>query len=169
MTKSEYSKKCISEALIRLLKTNSYSSLTIQQIVDEAQVSRMAYYRNFNSMDDILKYYLDSITDDYIARTQLRFINHDLTDYFRTLLRHLMDYREIGLLLVRAGLFDMLRMEFDRGFSIMNPEESKETRYQYYFNAGGMCNVYYHWLVNGCLESHEELTSIMVNALSYKR
>ncbi len=166
MNKAEYSRRSMAEALIRLLKTHDYQSLTIQQIVDEAKVSRMAFYRNFKSKDEILKYHLDRITDDYIARTHIRILEHDLTDYLHTLLGHLMEHRGIGLTLVKAGLFDYMRAEFDRAYESMNPAVDAQTRYRFHFIAGGMCNVYYQWLVGGCRESVEELTEIMVHALS---
>ena len=66
MTKAEQSKRVISEALLRLLKYHEYSKITLQAIVDEAGVSRMALYRNFESKDAVIKYYLDQVTDNFI-------------------------------------------------------------------------------------------------------
>ena len=41
-------------ALIQLMKTKPYPEIKIKDIVDRAGVSRMAYYRNFETKDEIL-------------------------------------------------------------------------------------------------------------------
>lgn len=75
MTKAEQSKRAISEALLRLLKHHEYGKITLQAIVDEAGVSRMAFYRNFESKDAVIKYYLDQVTDNFIVEYDVDFEN----------------------------------------------------------------------------------------------
>ena len=47
-------KECILTALLRLMEEKSYESISITDITTLAGVSRMAYYRNYTSKDDIL-------------------------------------------------------------------------------------------------------------------
>ena len=47
-------KECIVTALLRLMEKQSYESISITDITNLAGVSRMAYYRNYNSKDEIL-------------------------------------------------------------------------------------------------------------------
>ena len=42
-------KECIVTALLRLMQTQSYDSISITDITNLAGVSRMAYYRNYSS------------------------------------------------------------------------------------------------------------------------
>ena len=54
-------KNQIATAFVELLKENTVEDaemITISQITTRAKVSRMAYYRNFKSKVDIIKYYL---------------------------------------------------------------------------------------------------------------
>lgn len=51
------SKDYITEALIILLKTNSFKKITIGDICTKAGVSRVTFYRYFQSKEDILKQY----------------------------------------------------------------------------------------------------------------
>ena len=51
-------KECIVTALLRLMEVKSYPSITITDITNLAGVSRMAYYRNYKTKDDILINYL---------------------------------------------------------------------------------------------------------------
>ena len=47
-------KECIVTALLRLMETKSYQSISITDITNLAGVSRMAYYRNYKNKDEIL-------------------------------------------------------------------------------------------------------------------
>ena len=47
-------KECIVTALLRLMETKSYANISITDITNLAGVSRMAYYRNYKSKDEIL-------------------------------------------------------------------------------------------------------------------
>ncbi len=52
----EFVKDCFFKALIELMKTTPYKDITIKDICEKAGYSRMAYYRNFEDKDDIIKY-----------------------------------------------------------------------------------------------------------------
>ena len=41
-------------ALLQLLKTNNLNDIKVTQVVKKAGVSRMAFYRNFETLDDVL-------------------------------------------------------------------------------------------------------------------
>lgn len=42
-----FSRDCMVQALIQLLKTKSLSNITITELTERAGVSRMTYYRNY--------------------------------------------------------------------------------------------------------------------------
>ena len=54
METKEFTKNCIMDALIQLMHTKDYNDITITDITKRAGVSRMSYYRNYKSKDDIL-------------------------------------------------------------------------------------------------------------------
>lgn len=163
MNKAQQSKQYISEALLRLLCVKDYCKITIQDIVDEAQVSRMAFYRNYDSKAQIIKEYLDWITDEFMKTTKIDYSVTEQQEYFELLISHLVDYKEIGMILVKAGLFDFLRDEFNRVY--VSKAKSEQEMYSYCFLAGGVCNVYYYWLKNGCRASKQELADILRGVL----
>lgn len=63
--RSDLSKKYIAEALVLLMKKKEYSSITNKDITDKAGLSHITIYRNFNSKDEILKYYLSGIFEEW--------------------------------------------------------------------------------------------------------
>ena len=135
MNKAEYSKQSMAEALLRLMETEDYDRITIQQIVDAAGVSRMAFYRNFETKDQIIPYFLE-------------------------IFRHLTRVRPLGEALIRAGKFELVRQEFVRVYAYRAKDQ--KDLYRYHFLGGGICSIYYAWLVSGCKESVEELTDMIL-------
>ena len=50
----EFTRNCISAALIVLLNKEKLENITITHLCQVAGVSRMAFYRNYNSIDEVL-------------------------------------------------------------------------------------------------------------------
>lgn len=46
---NQFTKHCIMEALLQLMHTQEYDDISITDITKRAGVSRMSYYRNYNS------------------------------------------------------------------------------------------------------------------------
>ncbi len=60
------SKECIMNALIELMKKQSYDSITITKICQKADLSRRTFYRLFESKEDVLNENLHLLTLKYI-------------------------------------------------------------------------------------------------------
>ena len=67
-------KEYIAYSLIGLMKTKDFETITIKEITENAHVNRSTYYRNFKSKEDILKFQLRKITEEYINKFLLFFI-----------------------------------------------------------------------------------------------
>ena len=61
-------KEYIAYSLIGLMKTKDFETITIKEITENAHVNRSTYYRNFKSKEDILKFQLRKITEEYINK-----------------------------------------------------------------------------------------------------
>lgn len=55
----------IKKAFVELLLQKAYLDITVSDVTNKASVSRMSFYRNFKSMDDVV----ESIADDTIQNT----------------------------------------------------------------------------------------------------
>ena len=62
---------CITKALFKLMKSKNYHDITVSALVKTAGVSRNSFYRNYQSIEDILRQYLVEQTsqwwNEYIA------------------------------------------------------------------------------------------------------
>lgn len=161
--RSEQSKEYLAEALLELMKKKPFAKIKIQDITDKAGLSHMAYYRNFSSKEDIIIYYLDTITDRFMVESNI--IKYNNKDNFREfidiLFSHLISVKEIALLLYNNNLLHHAKKEFDR-ILVRNAVSTGEI-YNAYFVSGGLYNIYYYWLLNCCQESAEQLADIFVD------
>ncbi len=158
---SELSKKYIAEALISLMKKKDYTSITNKEITDKAGLSHITIYRNFKSKDDIIKYYLNNITDTFIKTSKIIYTPNDFTNYITKLFTHLEKNKDVAILLYQANMIHYLKDEFDRIF-LAKAKNSNET-YHYAFVSGGLYNLYYYWIKNNFREPPQELANIFNN------
>lgn len=56
------------ETLLKLLENKKYSEITITELTEKADIARQTFYRNYDSMDDILLSRLNEIVDEYLAK-----------------------------------------------------------------------------------------------------
>ena len=158
-------KSCLATALIELLEDHEYSDISIQDIVDKAGYSRMAYYRNFRSVDEILDYYLFSYSESFVAKTNINFATMGAEKFFITIFKHLGDKktRYLADIIYKRGLIFTLYRAF---LQMFNPKDKDEKRiYDHRFIAGGVFGVYLRWVKLGYKETPEALTQIVMRFL----
>ena len=56
-------------SLIELMRETSLGDISICAIIENAEVSRNSFYRHFQDKDDILRYYISSETEQWLAKT----------------------------------------------------------------------------------------------------
>ena len=164
--KSDQSKQYIAEALIELMKKKEFSTITNKDITDKAGLSHITYYRNFSSKEDIIRYYLDNITNNFIKESKIDYNPNNFKEYLIVLFLHLKNYKNFGMLLCKANLIHYIKDEFDKIF--FNKALNKKQQFNYYFISGGLYNVYYFWLINGCKETPEELANMFMDFFTLK-
>ena len=168
MDRKEFTKRCLAGALIELLKDKEYNDISINDITTKSGFSRMSYYRNFDSIDAILDYYLDVSTSEYMVATHLKFDEMPLEAY----MIHLFEFlgseqcRFTASLLMKRGLFDRVSREFDKNFNI---QKNKIRSYYYSFIAGGLFNAYKLWVINDYAEKPENIVRSFLEFTRYNK
>jgi len=59
-TKQEFVKECIYEAILKLMAIKDFNDITVTELAQRAGVSRMAFYRNYNIVQDVIIDHLDA-------------------------------------------------------------------------------------------------------------
>ena len=65
--RSQTSANAIYEALLKLLKSNSFDTITVSSICEASNISRATFYRNFDILEDVLAWYGDLLIRKLIA------------------------------------------------------------------------------------------------------
>lgn len=59
-------KREIINAVVRLMTEKSYMDISVTDIISTAQVARASFYRNFNSINDVLDTIVDELSDEFL-------------------------------------------------------------------------------------------------------
>ena len=145
----------ITEALLRLLKKKEYRDISITEICERAGVTRMSFYRNFESKEDILVKRVRHITDDFLKESAISYRDDTIGSYFVQLFTHMEQQKELCAALDKAGLLHIVKDEFDRIFLDTYRQEYDD--YKAVFLAGGIYNVFLFWFRDGCRDAPEAL------------
>ena len=154
----------ITNSLFELMKVKPYNDISITEITDKAKVNRVSFYRNFTSKEDIIDKWIKSTTQNFLSKSDISYQKDSTIDYFTKLFTHLEKYKTEAMLIYNANLFNLLKNEFDN--NLINLHKKEYSNYKSYFLAGGIFNVYYFWLINGCIETPHRVAEKLVDLMS---
>lgn len=152
-------KECIVTALVELMKIRDYDTITITDIAKKAGVSRMAYYRNYTSKEDIFKKYIDEVGEQIHKQIAGHHSASVPYDYFLALFEHLSIYSDLAIVAYRAHLGELILAALIKNMFITfpPPNDSAAERYHRFFMAGAFYNVFIEWLKSGLQETPAEM------------
>ncbi|MBT1166171.1 TetR/AcrR family transcriptional regulator [Bifidobacterium simiarum] len=158
-------RECIEGALIQLMETKPFASITVTDIARRAGVSRNAYYRNYASKEAILDGFLTAVFAE-INRSLLQY--DPMTQTREAWLTMLAGVRRIApqyRLILRAGHADRLR---ERMCASMNASAARHEigpRYAAAYWAGAICEVINQWVLHDMDAPDGELADIMTDLM----
>lgn len=165
-------KESIFTSLMILMEQKNFKEITITEMAKKAGVSRMAFYRNYTVMEDIIICHLDELLQEY-SKQILEFESIDNYEsiclyfsYFRKhekLITNLINSNLNNLLLDRCiKLFNTLCKESvcSKSFSPINKSYVVE------FIAGGLYTLLIKWAKNGMKESDEDMATLVCNIIN---
>ncbi|MBQ6835015.1 MAG: TetR/AcrR family transcriptional regulator [Lachnospiraceae bacterium] len=163
-------KECFFTALVRLMDQKDFQEITISEIAEVAGVSRMTYYRTYDSKEDILLQYFDDRAKQFIAEIKQE---PDITseEFSIRLFRAFQSQAHFLKYLHQAGLITGILDHFTQFIRILYCEIGGITtcdptlEYQIQFIAGGMYMLLLHWIESGQIETPEELAKISMSFL----
>ena len=175
--KSKQRQKFIEECFLKILKKKHYEDITVSEICISASIPRKAFYRYFETKEDVLdaliEHTLTGYTEYYeIKKQERRTLKYELKCYFDFWLDEPMK----GLLtaLKKSNLIEKLYSHSKQialgGFVNTNkflPEETSFNQKQIFnFAVIGLLSVMMDWFNNGCKQSTEEMALIASRLLN---
>ncbi len=117
--RQQKTKSAIYEAFSRLLEKKSYNHITIQEIIDEANIGRSTFYAHFETKDNLLQDICEQIFGHVFSDVQKAEAHHDfskenstLADKLTHLLYHLKEQRNDILVLLSGESGDLFLQYF---------------------------------------------------------
>ena len=159
---NKLAKECMVTALIELMKVRDFHSITITDLTQKAGVSRMAYYRNYTSKEDILNKFIGDVGADIHERLSAICTNSDLYNYYYALLDQLGSYNDLAITAYRAGLGELILAQISKQMARTFPSLGTTTteRYRHFYMAGAFYNIFIEWLKNGQRETCGEIAQL---------
>ncbi len=159
---NKLAKECIVTALIELMKVHDFHSITITDLTKKAGVSRMAYYRNYTSKEDILNKFVDEVGAGIHEKLPTIKTETDLYNYYYALLDQLSSYNDLAITAYNAGLGEVILSQITKQMALTFPPQSSTPaeQYRYLYLAGAFYNIFIEWLKSGQKESCSDMAKI---------
>ena len=158
-------------ALTDLMSQKDYASITITEITQKAAVSRMTYYRNYSSKEDILRKFMSDVGERIHAKIVEQDLHRDPYQYYYNLFETLGQYEALVNASLAAGLdgliLDCIARNMDQTFlgSVTHPDTEK---YLLRYHAGAFFHVFIEWTRSGRRESCEQMAHLCADAATGK-
>ncbi|NMM98682.1 TetR/AcrR family transcriptional regulator [Bifidobacterium olomucense] len=158
-------RECIEAALIQLMETKPFESITVTDIAKRAGVSRNAYYRNYTSKEAILDGFLSAIFE----RINQSLLQYDpMTQTREAWLAMLVGVRSIApqyRLILEAGQGARIREGMRASMNRSSERSQIGPRYAACYWAGALCEVIDQWVLNDMDAPDETLADIMTDLM----
>jgi len=165
---NQLARECMVQALIKLLDTKPLSEISVTEIANKAGVSRMTYYRNYNSKEEIFTTYLHDIFDTFRQDTFTAEQQGGFFQKYENILYcfHFFEkHKDFILSLYKSNMADLLLQVLTEYITETYYSEDKGIVYYYELQAltGSLYTLYLTWLLRGCQESGEKMAMIINN------
>lgn len=152
-------RESITEALVQLMERKPFSQITVTELARRAGVGRVSFYRNYDSMEDVLVRYLNEQADEVWVNME----NAGFTEIWERIFILFDRVKWVALPMHRAGL-DPLFFSFVESKTGADEGLGLEESYHRAMFSGLLSGLLCYWLKRGCRDSKEELRQIMENA-----
>lgn len=110
--RKEFTRKCIFDSLLILMRTNKIEDISVTELTQKAGFSRMAFYRNYDSVMDIIVKHFDEYPLGYVGELDIE--NYDMHDHATRCFAFFKENKEIIHYLIQEGKSSFLWEYVDR-------------------------------------------------------
>lgn len=164
-------KKRMADAFVDMLSQKSYADITVTDIVNTAQVARVSFYRNFNSISDVVDYITDELANEFIDKILPVLNSNDenkwrefLFDFINNALNNRGKIEAINLQNT-AVLFSHLNTKMQMYVNV-NSNKTISDKYTSYVKACLINNLVKKWIDDGMVETPEEIINYLMSFIT---
>ncbi len=172
--KKLFHKKTVKNSLVlgyfSLLTKKTFSDITISELVKEANVSRVSFYRNFSSLDNVVDYGLTCFYETIAKDVLPVFINDRLTAWKNLINKFFSNVKLYDDVLFRIPhqnieyLSNKLSKMLD--LTKKSNETTIERKYLPVVNVSAVFSIAKVWVETGCTESVDDISNFTYKIIS---
>lgn len=178
--RAEKSSELLFEGLMRCMGKKPFDKITVTDITQMSTVSRATFYRNFDSVVDILYWKSDRLFHQVLTAFCAQDIQADAADsLILFVFRFWMEHSEILETLIEQKRIDIIFNSFLNNAPIVSrhlkenygaqvPDSSCKMDYRYFIaiRAGVFVGIFQSWIENGKKETAQELAQMIEQQFS---
>lgn len=145
-------------ALLQLVVKMPYDSITVTELCRKAGVSRMAFYGNFNSKDDILQKIVTDLQNELFMRIGSPFRQEVTYQWYLDMFRYIAEKVDVLKAFFCAG-HQGKYLELVNARILRHKGMQARDSYQRLLWSGGIVNAVVYWLSNDMAETPEQMAS----------
>lgn len=162
-------RECLQTALIALMGQKPFDKITISEVVRRSGVSRTAFYRNYESKEDVL----NDVSNTFIELMSASFSNQHFTkdrrgwyyEFFSQIKKNAPMFR----LLMQAHMLNSSLFSTYTVIGKMDPFDDTDSHYDFLAWEGALSTILVHWFQNGMKESPDYMADYCASALTFSR
>ena len=161
----------IINAVMELMAEKSYMDITVTNIINTAQVARASFYRNFNSINDVIEIIADEMSNELIEDVFPVLYSSDERKWREYLFNHFYSFtrtqRQMGKF--HPQNMDVLFSRIDDKITQKAEKFSSATIRDKYLSVGkiGLVNgITKKWMNNGMQETPEEMIDYIMSFIT---
>ncbi|MGX7197750.1 TetR/AcrR family transcriptional regulator [Enterococcus olivae] len=154
---NKLTREAIESALLLLMEQKEFHEITISEIVKRAGVSRTAYYRNYQSKEEILQALLQELIQEINGTIATYSFLSEQEIYWRTLFVTVRKHAQAFTAVKKAGFGHVILDAITEQMLSQVAKDSLETRYDMIFWSGAFYNVLARWIDDGLQPSEEAM------------
>jgi AcrR family transcriptional regulator len=147
-----------------LMRKKGFADITVGEISARAGVNRSSYYRNFNSKEDIVKYYYNKIIFEHLEKVK-NIKEIPLKYYLEKMFSHFYQYKNELLLIYKNEVSYLILDAINETFTKVREKQLFEDRFQIYYHTGGIYNIFLLWFAGEMRESPGRMAELSCNLL----
>ncbi|MCH4008885.1 TetR/AcrR family transcriptional regulator [Companilactobacillus sp.] len=155
------SQQYLTTALFQLLETKPLNEISVTQVVKRAGVSRMAFYRNFDTLDDLLTSYFEPQIEQKFTDIKNDISTQDKMDSLGQFFTQMADTMVLadksGFEYIIQNIFNDQMRDFYESYIPTNNISDVSRKYWIQFMSAGVYAIWREWLLGG---QQESLTTI---------
>lgn len=162
-------RECLQTALITLMGQKPFEKITISELVRRSGVSRTAFYRNYNTKEDILNEVGDVFMEVLTASFANGRFQNDRRSWYRGFFQLIQNNATTFRLLLQAHMLNTSLFSTYTIVKRLDPSEETISHYDFLAWEGALSTITVHWFQDGMKESIDFMADYCTSSLVFAK